>query len=308
MGEVTIKSLHCYNKGCGKTFDPDDNQEDNCIYHTGEPYFHDAYKEWTCCHRKSTVFTEFLNFKGCTSGKHNGTKPIVLEKPKIVDETLMQSIGDSFSQTFIGKIVKDEEIPLDTPLIEMVPTISPRLLQQLSSYKTNDENEAVCSEPAIGAPCMNTSCSKTFGQCDDECYYHPGTAVFHEGLKYWSCCKKITTDFSKFLDQAGCTKGTHVWTKKKEPISCRLDWHQTATKVEVAIYAKRYDPYKSKISLSPVRLKVYIYFPEEEQVFEQLYDLDGNVKVNESKVSMAPTKVEVQLVKANAKNWSNLYK
>ena len=30
---------------------------------------------------------------------------------------------------------------------------------------------------------------------DNECLYHPGIPVFHEGMKYWSCCQRKTTEF-----------------------------------------------------------------------------------------------------------------
>lgn len=32
-------------------------------------------------------------------------------------------------------------------------------------------------------------------------------------MKYWSCCKRKTSDFNTFLSQEGCTKGTHLWRK-----------------------------------------------------------------------------------------------
>lgn len=35
----------------------------SCVYHPGEPFFHDAYKGWSCCKKKCTDFTEFLNIK-----------------------------------------------------------------------------------------------------------------------------------------------------------------------------------------------------------------------------------------------------
>lgn len=47
------------------------------------------------------------------------------------------------------------------------------------------------------------------------CQYHPGYPVFHEGLKFWSCCTKRTTEFEVFLNQVGCTTGQHVWFKEK---------------------------------------------------------------------------------------------
>ena len=58
--------VSCYNRGCGKKFNPRDNSPDStaCSFHPGAPYFHDAYKGWSCCNKKCTDFTEFLNFPG----------------------------------------------------------------------------------------------------------------------------------------------------------------------------------------------------------------------------------------------------
>lgn len=44
---------------------------DECRHHPGAPIFHDAYKGWSCCNKKSVDFTEFLNIKGCTLAKHS---------------------------------------------------------------------------------------------------------------------------------------------------------------------------------------------------------------------------------------------
>jgi hypothetical protein len=38
---------------------------DSCTFHPGAPFFHDAYKGWSCCKKKCTDFTEFLNIKVC---------------------------------------------------------------------------------------------------------------------------------------------------------------------------------------------------------------------------------------------------
>ena len=34
---------------------------DVCQFHPGVPVFHDALKGWSCCPKRSTDFTEFLN-------------------------------------------------------------------------------------------------------------------------------------------------------------------------------------------------------------------------------------------------------
>ena len=73
-----MTGLLCYNRGCGKTFNPRDNPADSqdCIHHPGAPFFHETYKGWTCCNKKSTDFTEFLNTPGCARGRHSREKPI----------------------------------------------------------------------------------------------------------------------------------------------------------------------------------------------------------------------------------------
>src|SRR5689334_6540562 len=71
--------LLCYNRGCGKEYKESENTFSSCSFHPGTPYFHDAYKGWTCC-RKSVDFTEFLNMKGCAKGHHSNVKPPEPEK------------------------------------------------------------------------------------------------------------------------------------------------------------------------------------------------------------------------------------
>merc|ERR1712029_779834 len=100
----------------------------------------------------------------------------------------------------------------------------------------------------------------------NECMYHPGVPIFHEGLKFWTCCMRKTTDFQAFLNQAGCTIGNCKWKSDSEGtnvVECRFHWHQTATHVVVAIYGKKYDPDTSYVELSPVRMKCHIVFPEQ---------------------------------------------
>ena len=38
-----------------------------------------------------------------------------------------------------------------------------------------------------------------------------------------------------------------------EDMKCRYDWHQTATHITVAVYAKKYDFNVSYVEVSPVR-------------------------------------------------------
>lgn len=56
-------------------------RQDACQFHPGVPVFHDALKGWSCCNKKSTDFTQFLNIPGCTRAKHSNEKPPEPEKP-----------------------------------------------------------------------------------------------------------------------------------------------------------------------------------------------------------------------------------
>lgn len=80
-----------------------------------------------------------------------------------------------------------------------------------------DDNNKDVNKVNIGQSCKNKSCKAVYkGPPSDEeiCTHHPGVPIFHEGLKYWSCCQKKTTDFSVFLEQPGCLQGNHLWIEK----------------------------------------------------------------------------------------------
>lgn len=75
----------------------------------------------------------------------------------------------------------------------------------------------------------------------------------------------------------------------------------------IAVYGKKYDPSRSSIKLSPVRLTISLYFPEEGGSFELDIELAGVVDVTESTANMLSTKLEVHLRKAEPGSWSKLF-
>ena len=62
--------LRCVNKGCGKEFTLEENCENICKYHVGEPVFHDLKKYWTCCKKETWDWDEFINLPTCAEGHH----------------------------------------------------------------------------------------------------------------------------------------------------------------------------------------------------------------------------------------------
>lgn len=177
--------------------------------------FHDAYKGWSCCNKKCIDFTEFLNIKGCTKAKHSNEKPpIPNESP--VDKSKLNEVIEVTVKP-LNNVVTLARPSFDTPQLHLVPTISPALLEQIKGLTASSADKPLDNKVQIGQSCKNSSCNGTYeGAASDEqvCNYHSGVPIFHEGMKYWSCCKKRTTEFSKFLDQPGCTQGKHMWFSK----------------------------------------------------------------------------------------------
>lgn len=213
---------------------------DSCRYHPGEPFFHDAYKGWTCCNKKSVDFTEFLNIKGCQLSKHSNVKPVEPEKPT---PTVIEEVEEPVKIPEPLKPSALERPSFNSTLTTLEPTIASALKQSIDNLDVNDTKKATvnssrygahlytrnecflnlllltvysfnCSEIPVGTICKNGGCGQSYeshASDDTECVYHPGTAIFHEGLKYWSCCTKRTTDFTAFMNQKGCAYGKHKW-------------------------------------------------------------------------------------------------
>lgn len=300
--------LMCYNKGCSKTFKINENDEKACQFHPGEPIFHDAYKIWSCCKKKNIDFTEFLNITGCTFGKHSTEKPKIKErKPEPINTEI--KIEPQVPKLLKKEIVRSD---YDKELTELKPIISVSLQKLIDEIPTNKESDNVVKEvDLIGKQCQNFGCQKIYSgdknSDEGECHYHPGTAIFHEGSKYWSCCRKMTIDFDRFLNQMGCTIGVHDWTSKKTTnYKIRWDWHQTNESVIISIYVKDYSPNKSTIKVNPIRLSVNILL-NDNRYFDLEFELSKLINVEKSKVNMFSTKIEVNLAKQGPENWNTLF-
>lgn len=81
-----------------------------------------------------------------------------------------------------------------------------------------------------------------------------------------------------FLIQVWGGLSVHIWISFQgadQQASCRYDWHQTSSDVVVSVFAKKYDPDSSSVQLNPIRLKVHLFFPEEQSVFNLDLELCG---------------------------------
>ncbi|XP_061596623.1 cysteine and histidine-rich domain-containing protein 1 [Cololabis saira] len=314
-------SVLCYNKGCGQRFDPENNPEDGCTHHPGVPVFHDALKGWSCCKRRTTDFSDFLSIAGCTTGPHNKEKPPEPVKPDVTSSGERKESNDQkpkFDEFIISAPKPQEAIvrpSADEPLVRLQQKVSASLKTALEKLKLTDpaaeDKEDDSDEVKVGTCCKNGGCTKTFegaSSNSEVCSFHAGCPIFHEGMKYWSCCKRKTSDFNTFLSQEGCTKGEHLWKKKdagKVLVPCRFDWHQTGTQVIVSIYAKAAVPELCYVDANSTTLNIHIIF-EGEKEFKQSFSLWGVIDASRSLVNMMAAKIEVTMKKSEPMFWSRL--
>ncbi|XP_027692570.1 integrin beta-1-binding protein 2 isoform X2 [Vombatus ursinus] len=338
-------SVLCFNKGCGQHFNPDANLSDGCRHHPGVPIFHDALKGWSCCHKRTTDFSEFLSIQGCTLGPHCAEKPLespgarsALQGPKHWDtipksaETLRRERPKE--ELDLGLLPLSVSHALETALAQKelvledpepgagrkctVPRWSTSWEEwqgaRIAGSRTWDGRKLWKDSKGLpntvvrpGSICQNPGCGAVFQGSESDagpCRFHPGGPRFHEGMKSWSCCGVTTVDFSVFLAQPGCSLGRHVW-KKQQWVSCRHDWHQTASVVVVTVYGQSPLPALSWVKASPTKLHIYISF-EGNRVFQEQMALWGVIAVKQSSVSLMPSRAEISLSKADPGPWAQL--
>ncbi|XWW93086.1 hypothetical protein V2A60_001014 [Cordyceps javanica] len=66
----------------------------------------------------------------------------------------------------------------------------------------------------MAGKCVHQGCGKLFTDAAEECKYHPGPPIFHEGQKGWKCCKPRVLTFDEFMAIPPCTTGVHSTTDK----------------------------------------------------------------------------------------------
>lgn len=130
----------CYNPSCGKRYKESENSENACVYHAGLPVFHDAYKSWSCCKKKTTDFTEFLEIKGCTVGRHSNVKPVEPEKPRKIDQDL------GVTTVCHKPVIPRENMKRpseDVPMISLKENVSDSLRTQLENERLKAKEDPV---------------------------------------------------------------------------------------------------------------------------------------------------------------------
>ncbi|PWY99560.1 chord-domain-containing protein [Testicularia cyperi] len=136
-----------------------------------------------------------------------------------------------------------------------------------------------------GAICKRSGCGHSFAggardRTTEECKFHRGSPIFHEGSKGWSCCKRRVLDFNDFLQIEPCTTAKHghlylgapkprshlpsngarvgagagsgasqdnADADAEEQVDCRMDHYETPNDIRLTVYAKAVNADRSSI-------------------------------------------------------------
>lgn len=157
-----------------------------------------------------------------------------------------------------------------------------------------------------------------------KCIYHPGQALFHEGSKGWTCCKKRVLEFDEFMRIPGCkVRHRHCFLGKKTSAAdsdvraggsgdgswemidfVRHDFYQTPVQVHASFYLKKVDKARSRISFLPCGDKIFLsLWTTDRKKFEAEIPLFGRIDPGRSSSRILGTKVDLMMVKADGNGW-----
>jgi CHORD len=177
-----------------------------------------SFAGWKCCKPRVLTFDEFLEIPPCTTGKHSTVDDTPAPDPKPVPSE--DSLPAPAPPKPIAVSTNDagfSELP-SRPLAPVAPPTPSRSPAPPPESESDDPSASI----APGATCKRRGCNKTYNgsasRDDEVCVHHPGAALFHEGSKGWTCCKRRVLEFEEFMKIEGCkTKKRHLFVGKETP-------------------------------------------------------------------------------------------
>ncbi|KAG0152230.1 hypothetical protein CROQUDRAFT_35684 [Cronartium quercuum f. sp. fusiforme G11] len=318
--------IACTRPGCGKQFDPSNNNSANCVFHPGNPVFHEGMKSWSCCketNKPVLEFDQFMKLKGCTSGTHSSEKPTTTTTalPSTTESatSLSAKSVDSNGVETYGKVSTTATPTRQTTSDVFKPIKSEEKPKPKLPQKELEDDENVLVP--VGSKCKRLTCGQEWSGepggkrgklVQDECTYHPGTPIFHEGSKGYSCCKRRVLDFDDFLKIVGCKNGSHLFvgppkldSEQEELVECRFDYYQTPTSVIVSVFGKGAVKEASGVVFEAQMMTVDLKLPANKR-FTKSFKLFGPIDTVQSTYKILSSKCEIVLVKLDGVSWSNL--
>ncbi|KAK3176463.1 hypothetical protein OEA41_007786 [Lepraria neglecta] len=297
----------CVHKGCGKTFtDP----EEDCIFHPGPPIFHEGQKGWKCCKPRYLTFDEFLSIPPCTTGKHS----TVDDTPK-PDPPPSSEIPEDIPPP--PKPIATNGVAQNVPPPRL-PVAAPTNAPSPAPPESDSDDTSVPVPP--NTTCRRRGCNATspaetkVSREGEDCVYHPGQALFHEGSKGWTCCKRRVLEFDEFMKIEGCKKkDKHLFVGSKKDsreeekvVAVRHDFYQTLTSVIASLYLKRIDKERAKIDFSSPTTVTLDLPTADNKRYQTEIPLFGQINTEQSKAKIMGTKLELTLVKSDGLSWPTL--
>ena len=240
----------------------------------------------------------------CTTGKHSTVDDTPAPEAKPSDEEVEAKIRE-----------QKEKTEIQQPAVARVAVTAQPPRATPSPAPPEDEDDDPNAAIPDGATCKRRGCGATYkaGQSreGEECFHHPGQALFHEGQKGWTCCKKRVLEFDEFMKIPGCkTKDRHLFVgKKKDPAAeeklteVRNDFYQTATTVIASLYLKKIDKERSKVEFADATTIELDLHTTDNKHYQKSVELFAAIKPDESTFKIMGTKLELTLAKANGAGW-----
>ncbi|GAA5902711.1 hypothetical protein JCM5296_001263 [Sporobolomyces johnsonii] len=313
-----MPAVTCTRRGCGQQFDPDVEQGDAvCSFHPGHPVFHEGLKSWSCCsstNKPVTDFDDFMKLPACATGTHSTEKPEAPPKP-LAEASSTPTATSSTGQETYGVVPQSSTSTAPPPLPpapKMEHRNGPPKPVSTEYVEEQDDPEVVIEK---GMRCKRKACGHVYAgeeRKDDECTYHAGAPIFHEGSKGYSCCKRRVLEFDEFLRIEGCRTGKHLFVGPKkadsdveEQVELRSDHYQTPTQCIVSIFGKQADKEKSSVKFETEEMHVDLVLPSRKR-FTKSFPLYGPITPSASSYKILGTKCEITLAKADARSWPSV--
>lgn len=158
------------------------------------------------------TFDEFMTIPPCATGSHSAKDDAALAEEQRAKEASAAALK-ALSISAKSQTTRPEPPAVAVADQTAAPTPAP----------IADESDDPDAVPTDKAACKRRGCDAVYiskdSPTESACIHHPGHAVFHEGSKGYSCCKRRVLEFDQFLNIEGCKeKPRHCFVgRKKDP-------------------------------------------------------------------------------------------
>ena len=170
---------------------------------------------WQCCKPRVLTFDEFLSIPPCTAGKHSA-----IDDTQYTNASELPKAQDDLPPTLPPKPMTIDNL-IKSPMVSHIPQASapPTAPSAFSESDSDDPSRPI----QLNTTCRRRGCNSAAtpatmaSRGGEQCMYHPGKAIFHEGSKGWTCCNRRVLEFDQFMKIAGCKqKSKHLFVGSKK--------------------------------------------------------------------------------------------